>query len=76
MRWAVAAAALSLLAACPKNGGGREAVPTDVDVEWPDAAVFPDSDQSGDEPEPAPTPDAASPGAGESAPSMSAGSDR
>ena len=71
-------AALSLLAACPKSGGGRQAVPTEVDVEWPDAAVFPDAAQSGEVPdEPAPAPDP-EPGSGSPpspmAPSMSAGS--
>lgn len=79
MRWAVLAA-LSLLAACPKSGGGRQAVPTEVDVEWPDAAVFPDAAQSGEVPdEPAPEPGSGSGSGFESppspmAPSMSAGS--
>ena len=51
MAWMLAALALigavTLIVACP--WGGKSAVPTEVEIEWPDAGVV---DQSGETPRP------------------------
>lgn len=47
------AAALVLAAALAATGcsrGGPSAVPAEVEIDWPDAAVFPDPDQPPDAP--------------------------
>jgi hypothetical protein len=44
----VLAAALAAVAGCSR--GGPSAVPAEVEIDWPDAAVFPDPDQPPDAP--------------------------
>lgn len=43
---------LALMAGCPGGSSSHKAVPTDVEIEWPDAAVFPDAQSPEDSSEP------------------------